>query len=835
MRPRRPGHGGGNRSPPPRRRPSPRFTDERRRHNDSYTSYRSQVDERHQHQERPPRSFSPPRAGRDRSHKVVISPYRRSLSPPCGGKERPQRVVMSPRRRNSVERRDYSRVSDGGYGDRLLKSKNRSPHYDDQFRPKRDSSPNDYHRKYSLSERTNQDSMKYIGGFDPAVSRANREKDSFGSGSSALNGRMYVHKSSSFDDGFSRTHLPLPSNDNLAMNSGKKYGDSFLASSSSRNLTLSLHKDDDLRYIDYQNPAKIPLRDVPYHMMPPSQSKAFESTPSALRKEDSLGPYNDCLPLPSDGFGKSNVKFSESFTHAGYRGDPTYHSARDPKDVIYQHGSLSLSRGQNQDYVYHETGRREKIDSGYPSDEVYRKMQPGIQEGYANGVPSRKQSGRLDVDTLYDRKSSQEVAQDGIYHQSLQQESLPSYLNMNRELVKARDLEPSSTGRKYLEFGARVYGDHDSSHPRKGCDYGMEAGPEYLPERLEGSPKIECNPDMYSLDTSHEQRKKVEDVDKYDQLERARKRKFTMDQEINRPDPRSTLSSTRNISRQVHELTDVEEHCTGADPDALPSSKPSVFSRLKYKKIKREKASCRVPVSQRLSSHGKGRATKRHILNGRKLSIKMRLKPASVNELDTHNLDKLQDLPEPETSRKISLIYQNGGMDADTVGSSEDKFFPLKADPPEGSVEFKQLVHRAFLRFSKQLNETSAQRKRYKGQGEAGTLLCSICGSTSKAFANSHSLASHAFVSSKAGLRADHLGLHKALCVLMGWNSDVTGSTWVRQILPDPEALAIKEDLILWPPLVIIHNSSIGSKNPDEQKVVTVESMEAILAGMYRV
>lgn len=112
-------------------------------------------------------------------------------------------------------------------------------------------------------------------------------------------------------------------------------------------------------------------------------------------------------------------------------------------------------------------------------------------------------------------------------------------------------------------------------------------------------------------------------------------------------------------------------------------------------------------------------------------------------------------------------------------------------------------------------------------------LLVSIICSPAKEFADTRSLAAHAYVSSKGNKKADHLGLHKALCVLMGWNSDfVTGNTWKKQVLPDAEALAQKEDLILWPPLVIIHNSSIGRKNPDEQKVVTVEEMEAILRGI---
>lgn len=41
---------------------------------------------------------------------------------------------------------------------------------------------------------------------------------------------------------------------------------------------------------------------------------------------------------------------------------------------------------------------------------------------------------------------------------------------------------------------------------------------------------------------------------------------------------------------------------------------------------------------------------------------------------------------------------------------------------------------------------------------------------SSKEFPDMHSLIMHMYNPDKADLLVDHLGLHKALCVLMGWN-----------------------------------------------------------------
>ncbi|KAL4292700.1 hypothetical protein HN51_043051 [Arachis hypogaea] len=156
-----------------------------------------------------------------------------------------------------------------------------------------------------------------------------------------------------------------------------------------------------------------------------------------------------------------------------------------------------------------------------------------------------------------------------------------------------------------------------------------------------------------------------------------------------------------------------------------------------------------------------------------------------------------------------------------------------KSEPPEDSKEFKQLVQNAFFKFVKLLNENPSQRRKYIDRGGLDTLRCTLCGSKSKEFANTHSLAMHAFNSTKARHRSEHLGFHKALCVLLGWrDTPASDGLWVWQALPASEASNLKNDLIIWPPVVLIHNSSVANSNPDKRVIISIEGLEAILKGM---
>lgn len=129
--------------------------------------------------------------------------------------------------------------------------------------------------------------------------------------------------------------------------------------------------------------------------------------------------------------------------------------------------------------------------------------------------------------------------------------------------------------------------------------------------------------------------------------------------------------------------------------------------------------------------------------------------------------------------------------------------------PPHAKVDGHAL-RRAFLKYAKMLNESSAQRRSYL---EGGRVPCLACGRSSKDFADVHGLVMHAYNPPNADSLVDHLGLHKALCVLMGWDyTKVPENFKGYQSLPSDLVQASREDLIVWPPTVIIHNTSTGRK-----------------------
>ncbi|XP_062086514.1 uncharacterized protein LOC133792623 [Humulus lupulus] len=168
----------------------------------------------------------------------------------------------------------------------------------------------------------------------------------------------------------------------------------------------------------------------------------------------------------------------------------------------------------------------------------------------------------------------------------------------------------------------------------------------------------------------------------------------------------------------------------------------------------------------------------------------------------------------------------------DDNNCSSDKGNTSKTVLSEDSDEFNRLVGKAFFKFIKNLHEHPAQRRKYLEQEGEFALKCGVCGSF-KEFLGPLELAKHTFMSCRKELRAEHLGFHKALCVLLGWNSATAPNTpWVRQILPHAEAMALKEDFIIWPPVVIIQNISIANRNLAERVIVSIQKFEAILRGM---
>ena len=70
--------------------------------------------------------------------------------------------------------------------------------------------------------------------------------------------------------------------------------------------------------------------------------------------------------------------------------------------------------------------------------------------------------------------------------------------------------------------------------------------------------------------------------------------------------------------------------------------------------------------------------------------------------------------------------------------------------------------------------------------------------------------------------------------MLLGWrDTSASDGLWVQQLLPAVEASNLKNDLIIWPPVVLIHNSSIAHSDPDKRVIVSIEGLKAILRGKF--
>ncbi|KAL9408089.1 hypothetical protein AB3S75_046603 [Citrus x aurantiifolia] len=177
---------------------------------------------------------------------------------------------------------------------------------------------------------------------------------------------------------------------------------------------------------------------------------------------------------------------------------------------------------------------------------------------------------------------------------------------------------------------------------------------------------------------------------------------------------------------------------------------------------------------------------------------------------------ELQHLMSGANSRRDRLVGTSGHFDEETRAAKYMRTTPGAAGPSVVKHKYVEVDHamlkKVFLHFVKVINENVVLRKSYLVEdGKQGRLQCIACRRSSKDFSDMHGLIMHTYNSDNADLRVDHLGLHKALCVLMGWNySKPPDNSKAYKFLPPDEAAANQDDLIMWPPVVIIHNTLTG-------------------------
>ncbi|XP_050132462.1 uncharacterized protein LOC126608558 [Malus sylvestris] len=139
-------------------------------------------------------------------------------------------------------------------------------------------------------------------------------------------------------------------------------------------------------------------------------------------------------------------------------------------------------------------------------------------------------------------------------------------------------------------------------------------------------------------------------------------------------------------------------------------------------------------------------------------------------------------------------------------------------------------LKKAFLNFVKLIHENTQQRKTYLEDGKHGRLHCLACVRSSKDFPDMHSLIMHSYNSDSADMRVDHLGLHKALCVLMGWDYlKPPDNSKAYQFLSAEAAAANVDDLIMWPPVVIIHNTVTGKSKDGRMEGLGNKAMDSTI------
>lgn len=173
--------------------------------------------------------------------------------------------------------------------------------------------------------------------------------------------------------------------------------------------------------------------------------------------------------------------------------------------------------------------------------------------------------------------------------------------------------------------------------------------------------------------------------------------------------------------------------------------------------------------------------------------------------------------PGPPTKRKWEG-QSNGGGPGESSGRQQQQ------KPVAKQVKVEPT---SFLNMVRMINENTEVKNSYLANGK--NYKCAVCNRDS---VDMHALLNHSYNTKNPESRADHLGLHKAICVLMGWNYSVDPvHKKAYQTLSNADAEANRGDLILWPPTIIVENT-YKSRNDGQKEAMSNNEMESKLREM---
>ncbi|KAE9589847.1 hypothetical protein Lal_00021548 [Lupinus albus] len=558
--------------------------------------------------------------------------------------------------------------------------------------------------------------------------------------------------------------------------------------------------------------------------------------------------------LRERGYGGSAVEMSSDFLCS--RGDGIRHMNM----MCHQQCEFSPTRSEREDYLNSKLQVREaQDDCVYQYDDLPRRMASHGRLSYEK-VPMEYDSKELsspyisypDVDRTAISGNSYGNQRKGVIrdHPPLQKPKYFDYQDMRRTpMASTPDEAYLHSGYRHLEVGKRMAQDYEISYPhapevdrssnlRSHYESRRDGGPGLQQERFQSSSLSKHNSETYRQAARVQEMK--QDLAIHDHSGRFMKRKYYANEDIDVHDSRAIKSSKWDATEELQDVYENEEWVDDEDMNMLYSTRDIGFNHKTFGKYKREYNELQseedFPSDEWILPQDSVGHVQKHSFRFQKYpnhNIKHHSKPSSSSWNKPQHFSKRNVIhKQPKVWNKHHSYHENKHTSNDE--SSEDWVSATESEPPEGSKEFKRMVHEAFLMYSKNLNLSSYLQKRYQEQGKAGSLYCIVCGrSSSKEFMDTQCLVTHAFMSHKAGLRAKHIGLHKAVCVMMGWDTIIPQDTvtWVPRVLPYAEALAQKDDLIIWAPTVIIHNISMNDDNPQNWKVVSIETIEAFLRG----
>ncbi|KAJ8568452.1 hypothetical protein K7X08_027985 [Anisodus acutangulus] len=570
------------------------------------------------------------------------------------------------------------------------------------------------------------------------------------------------------------------------------------------------------------------------YMMSASHSNVLPLVPGVI-KDDIASSYSKEVQIRSHGGRLNSGKAIESIDHDGYDKIPGAISSLNPEKQVsgfrnYSEPYFGRAEERREPYSYSDIQRGEVGSPNALSREAHFQDVPRTNMGLGK----------------YDDFSHREILMEDKPRGSLfssQRQSTPDYFESRRPLNQRKpDVDILDYGANRLQYENGTHRGYESSRKKELHKYQMD---DDLLERSDALYR-EHDPRLEKIEARSRERFISRDMPGPSNLSFREKHGTTSNRGAG-----IMISSDVRSAHKTHDRGDADEMWISRDTDSVVMSRKPNGPRSKYVKSGRPYKAAAISSSTRnLSVSMSSRISKFSKSGGR--DIMKRLGPRYQNLDIEHPLGTkykpslktrlgprvVKNHAPPPGVKKVNSHKSSRNQDIldESVAEQDDDpkegiITPAKAEPPENSKDFKQLVQNAFFRFVRRLNETPAKRRKYSEQ--AGSLKCLVCGRDSEEFADSESLVHHALTSSKAGLRSQHLGLHKALCALMGWKSaDAPKDSWVREKLSNAETVALKEDLIIWPPVVIIHNSSITSSNPDQCVVVSAEELESKLRDM---